>query len=124
MKSNQLKLGAVLSYLSIGVNVLAALIYTPWMIAQIGKSQYGLFTLANSLITLFLIDFGLLLAATSRYVSLYRAQGNQEKVDQFLGAVYKLYLLVDALIFFALLLVYFFIDQICVKLDSGRAGSV
>ena len=119
MKSNQLKLGAVLSYLSIGVNVLAALIYTPWMIAQIGKSQYGLFTLANSLITLFLIDFGLS-SATSRYVSLYRAQGNQEKVDQFLGAVYKLYLLVDALIFFALLLVYFFIDQIYVKLTPAE----
>ena len=81
MKSNQLKLGAVLSC-SIGVNVLAALIYTPWMIAQIGKSQYGLFTLANSLITLFLIDFGLS-SATSEYVSLYGPKAIRKRSTNF-----------------------------------------
>lgn len=105
----------MLSYLSIGVNILAGLIYTPWMISQIGKSQYGLFTLANSLITLFLVDFGLS-AATARFLSKYNSEGNQKKVNDFLGSVYKLYLLISAIIFIVLIVVYLFLDRIYVKL--------
>ena len=113
--SKQLKIGAVLSYVSIAVNILAGLIYTPWMVNQIGKSHYGLYTLANSLISLFLVDFGLS-SATARFVSKYRAEGNQEKVNNFLGVVYKLYLIIDAIIFTILLVVFFLIDTIYVKL--------
>ena len=114
-KNIQIKVGGILSYVSIFINILAGLIYTPWMIQEIGPSQYGLFTLANSLISLFLIDFGLS-SATARYVSLYRAEGNQEKVDRFLGAIYKLYLLVDTIIFICLIILFFLIDSIYVKL--------
>ena len=53
MRNNQIKLGAIISYLSIGFNILAGLLYTPWMVQQIGKSNYGLYTLATSLITLY-----------------------------------------------------------------------
>ena len=111
----QIKFGAILSYVSIAINIVAGLIYTPWMIDQIGEASYGLYTLANTLITLFLIDFGLS-SATSRYVAKYRAEGNQEKVDNFLGVVYKLYMIIDAIIFVALIVMYFLIDAIYVKL--------
>ena len=117
--SKQIKWGAILSYLSIAVNIVAGLIYTPWMIEQIGKADYGLYTLANSLITLFLVDFGLG-SAISRYVSKYRAEGRQDKIDNFLGAVYKLYLIIDAVIFVALVAVYFLIDTIYVKLTPDE----
>ena len=113
--SKQIKIGAVLSYISIAVNIIAGLIYTPWMVNQIGKSHYGLYTLANSLISLFLVDFGLS-SATARFVSKYKAEGNQEKVDNFLGVIYKLYLVIDAIIFTILLVVFFLIDIIYVKL--------
>ena len=69
--NKQIKIGAILSYLSIGINIIAGLIYTPWMVDTIGKSDYGLYTLSNSLITLFLVDFGLS-SAVSRYVAKYR----------------------------------------------------
>lgn len=114
-KLNQIKLGALFSYISIGINILAGMLYTPWMIQQIGKSDYGLYTLANSLISLFLIDFGLS-AATARYVSKYVAEKKQDKANSFIGTVYKLYLFVDAIIFIALIAVYFCIDIIYVKL--------
>lgn len=114
--NKQIKIGAILSYFSIALNVIAGLIYTPWMIEQIGQDDYGLYTLANSLITLFLVDFGLG-SATSRYVSKYRAEGRQDKIDSFLGAVYKLYLIIDAIIFTALVVVYFLLDRIYVKLN-------
>ncbi len=114
-KSRQIKIGAILSYVSILVNIVAGLIYTPWMINQIGKSQYGLYTLANSLIALFLMDFGLG-SATTRYVSKYRAEGDEEKVNNFLGVIYKLYLIIDAIIFSILLILFFCLDRIYVNL--------
>lgn len=116
MKNNkQIKIGSILSYISIAVNILAGLIYTPWMIKKIGDSQYGLYTLANSIITLFLVDFGLS-SAVGRYVSKYNAEGDQEKVNNFLGVVYKLYLIIDTIIFIILFVYFFMIDSIYVKL--------
>lgn len=109
--NKQIKIGAIISYFSIIINILAGLFYTPWMINQIGKSDYGLFTLANSLISLFMIDFGLS-AATGRFVSKYKAEGNQKKINDFLGVIYKLYILLDIFIFVILLINYLLIDNI------------
>jgi O-antigen/teichoic acid export membrane protein len=112
-------MGAVLSYISIAINIIASLLYTPWMIAQVGQGDYGLYTLANSLITLFLVDFGLSVA-TSRYISKYRAEGRQDKIDNFLAAVYRLYLLIDSILFVVLLVIYFFIERIYVSLTPDE----
>lgn len=111
----QIQIGAVVSYVSIALNIIAGLLYTPWMVERIGQGDYGLYTLSNSLIVLFLVDFGLS-SATSRYVAKYRAEGNQEKINDFLGAIYRLYLIIDALIFTVLLVLFFFLDEIYVKL--------
>ena len=117
--SKQIKWGAILSYLSIVVNILSGLLYTPWMIDQIGKSQYGLYTLAHSLITLFLVDFGLS-SATARYVSKYKAENNQTAVNNFLGVIYKLYLVIDLVIFSILTIVYFLLDKIYITLSPSE----
>ncbi len=109
--SKQIKIGALMSYFTIGFNMLAGLIYTPWMIDKIGQNNYGLYTLATSLITLFVVDFGMS-SAVSRFVSKYNAEGDQQKVNNFLGVVYKLYLLIDAVVFIAFIVVGLFIDVI------------
>lgn len=111
----QLKIGIILSYLSIGLNIVSGLIFTPWMVKSVGQSQYGLYTLANSLITLFLLDFGLS-AATTRYLSAYRVKGQEEEINNFLGAIYKLYLIIDFIIMILLVVVYFLLGEIYVKL--------
>ncbi len=53
----QIKAGAIMSYVGIIVNMIAGMIYTPWIIPNIGQSGYGLFTLASSLISMFMVDF-------------------------------------------------------------------
>lgn len=113
--NNKIKIGAFLSYVSIAINVLAGLLYLPWMVDAIGESDYGLFTLANSLISLFLIDFGLS-AATARYISKYLAENNQSKANSFITAVSKLYAIIDIVIFVILTVFYFFIDAVFIKL--------
>ena len=95
MDSNkQIKLGVFMSYLSIGINILVGLLFTPWMISSIGREEYGLFTLANSVIMFFMFDFGLSSAIT-RFLSKYLAEGRKDKVNNCLGLVYKLLLLSD-----------------------------
>lgn len=117
--SKQIKMGALLSYFAIAFNMVAGLIYTPWMITQIGQSNYGLYTLANSLITIFVMDFGMS-AAVSRFVAKYNAQGDQQAVNNFLGVAYKLYFLLDGIILLALVVVGFFINSIYSNLSPNE----
>lgn len=109
--SKQIKLGAVMSYLSIAINICAGLIYTPWMVHSIGQSDYGLYTLAGSLISLFMVDFGIS-SAVSRFISKYLAEGKQDNVNKFMGIVYKLYFFIDAVFLLALVIIYFFLGVI------------
>ena len=108
--NKQIKIGAVISYLAIFINVAAMLIYTPWMKNQIGMENYGLFTLANSFITMFLMDFGIG-SSVARFVSKYRAEGDLEAANNLVGMVYKLFILIDAVIFTVLFILFFFIEQ-------------
>lgn len=116
MKNKQITLGAILSYSSILLNICAGLLYTPWMVGQIGESDYGLYTLANSLIALFLVDFGLSVA-TSRFISKYVAEGRFEKANTCLGVIYKLYLIIDVVLCAVFLVVFFFLEHIYVSLS-------
>lgn len=110
MAINQLKAGAFLSYFGLAINIIVGLLYTPWMINSIGKADYGLYTLALSVISLFVFDFGIGQAVT-RFLAKYLAEGNQDKANNCLGLVYKLYFYIDIAIFLILTCIYFFIPN-------------
>jgi len=114
-RSKELKIGAIIAYLTIAINIASGLLCTPWIIEQIGDSEYGLYTLTNSVINLFLFDFGLS-AATSRFVSKYLAEGRQDKVDRILGTIYKLYFVIDAIICIIFIAIAVFLEQIYTNL--------
>ena len=109
--SSQIKLGAIISYLALGLNIALGLIYTPWMKDQIGLDNFGLYTLATSIISIFMLDFGLG-SAVSRFVAKYRAEGRQDKVDNIIGLIYKLYIAIDIVILVVLTVIFFFIGSI------------
>lgn len=111
MPSRQLKLGALMSYAAIAINIATGLLYTPWMIRSIGRENFGLYTLAMSVISLFVFDFGLS-AAVTRFIAKYLAEGKQKKANDCLGLVYRLYFIIDVVLFLVLLGVFFFIPQI------------
>ncbi len=108
---NQIKTGAIISYASLALNVATGLLYTPWMINSIGKENYGLYTLAMSVISLFVFDFGLGSAIT-RFVSKYLSENRQDLVDKLLGLVFKLYLIGDLIILISLSVIYFFLPSL------------
>ncbi|NCD19455.1 MAG: hypothetical protein EOL89_05675 [Actinobacteria bacterium] len=56
---NQLKAGAALSYLVIGLQFVVAMLYTPIMLRLLGQAEYGLYSLVGSIVScLALLSFG------------------------------------------------------------------
>ena len=109
--SQQIKYGAILSYLGIIVYILVGLLYTPWMIRVIGKDDYGLYTLAYSIVGFFVFDFGIS-AAVQRFVAKYLAEGNSEKVNSCVSLVCRLYLYIDIIILIVLSVIYIYTPDI------------
>ena len=105
--------------MALGINILTGLFYTPWMIHTIGKANFGLYTLAMSVISLFVFDFGLSSAVT-RFIAKYLAMGRQDLANNCLGLVYRLYIYIDVILFSLLLAVYFFIPQIYEELTPNE----
>ena len=112
---SQIRNGTLLSYTGLGINVLIGLLYTPWMIHSIGRDNFGLYTLAISIISLFVFDFGLS-SAVSRFLSKYLAEENQQKADNCLGLVTRLYIGIDIVLLLMFVGVYFLIPDIYTKL--------
>lgn len=121
--NRQIKIGGIISYFTIGFSIVAGLIYTPWMISIIGQSNFGLFTLATSLVTMVTIDLGLSQAVT-RFISKYRAENDVESIRKFLGITYKLFMLLAVVFLLALIILYFNVDRIFLKLSTAEIEKV
>lgn len=119
---NQLKIGAILSYISIAVNILTGLLYMPWMINSIGKENYGLYTLAMSVIGLFVFDFGLSSAIT-RFISKYLAEGKFNKANECLGLIYRLYFVIDIFLLIIFSVAFFLIPTIYKELTPSEIST-
>ncbi|MFC2145554.1 oligosaccharide flippase family protein [Actinomycetota bacterium] len=80
MKVSQLKAGAALSYISMGIGYIIAIIYTPIMLRLLGQSEYGLYNLVASVVAyLGILNFGFG-SAYMRYYSRYKVQEEKEKI--------------------------------------------
>lgn len=117
--TRKIKYGVAMSYTSILFNILSGLIYTPWMISEIGQSNYGLYMLTLSLISMFAMDFGLG-EAVSRFLSKFIAEGDNEQAARFLGVAYKLFSIIAFILFVILAIVYFMVDSIYAGLTTDE----
>lgn len=89
---NQLKVGAVLNYVAIGVNMVVGLLYTPYMLRMLGQSEYGLYSLAASIIAyLTVLDLGFGNAIV-RYTAKFRAEGRRREQEEMFGMFFLLYM--------------------------------
>lgn len=109
--ANQIKNGAVISYVTIILSFCLGLIYTPWMIRQIGISDYGLYGLSAAFLSYFILDFGLG-EAIARYVSLAVVKKDIEQINKILSTAMCIYLIIDVIIICLLFVCYFFLENI------------
>ncbi|MEG1589205.1 MAG: oligosaccharide flippase family protein, partial [Mucinivorans sp.] len=109
---NQLKAGAVLNYVVLGLNTAVGLAYTPYMLRMLGQSEYGLYALAASVIAyLTILDCGFG-NAIIRYTAKYRAEGKTEEQYTLFGLFTALYTVIGVLTLAAGAVLFFNVDSI------------
>jgi len=97
MKIDQLKAGAFMSYLIIGLGSLISIAYTPVMLRLLGQSEYGLFNLVGSVVAylgLFNFGFG---SAYYKYYSAYKVNNDQENIAKLNGMFMLIFLALGVL---------------------------
>ena len=114
---NQIKTGAVLSYLQIALSVIIGLVYTPIMIRLLGKSEYGLYnTVASLTAMLSVLSLGFN-SCYMRYYSKYKAEeDNERKIAGLNGLFLTIFLVIGGI---ALLCGLFLCGNLSLVFDQG-----
>lgn len=110
--NKQRKIGVLLSYLTIIINTLVQLLYTPLLIRMLGQSEYGLYSLVSSIIgylTMLDLGFG---NAIIVYTTKFHEQGKYEE-EKRLHGMFKVVFTIIGLIAVVLgFVLYFNVDNI------------
>ncbi|TYK38358.1 lipopolysaccharide biosynthesis protein [Bacteroides pyogenes] len=94
---NQLKAGAILNYTVIILNLLVALLYTPYMLRVMGQNEFGLYSLVASIIAyLTVLDLGIGNAIV-RYTAKFRSEGKFQEQYEMFGMFLFLYTILGLL---------------------------
>ena len=81
IKINQLKAGAIISYLQMAIQILIGLVYTPVMIRLLGQSEYGLYnTVASTISMLSVLRLGFN-NSYIRYYSIYKKKNDIKAIE-------------------------------------------
>ncbi|WP_281532026.1 lipopolysaccharide biosynthesis protein [Anaerocolumna aminovalerica] len=83
--TNQLKAGAIISYLQMGIQIIIGLAYTPIMIRLLGQSEYGLYnTVASTISMLSVLRLGFN-NSYIRYYSIYKKNSDNKAIGRLNG---------------------------------------
>jgi len=101
----QIKLGAIIGYITMAINIVITLAYMPLMLRLMGQAEYGLYSLVVSVVTyLTVLDLGFG-NAMIRFVSKSQAQkDNKEPVLN--GMFLLLYLIIGVIAFVIGMIIY------------------
>ena len=92
--SKEIKIGAILLYIIIIVNMLIGVLYTPILTAKLGQTEYGLYSLVTSVISyLTILDFGFGNAIII-YTTRYRNKNEKEKEQKLHGMFFIIYTII------------------------------
>lgn len=94
--SNSKKIAAVIGYLTIVLNLLYNLLFTPFVLRALGQSEYGVYTLCTSVISnLSLLQFGF---GTTfiRYYIRYNTMRKQRKAEELNGMFAEIFGIIGA----------------------------
>ena len=96
MRRDEIKAGALLSYLNLLVGNLIPFIYTPIMLRMLGQAEYGIYGIAQSVMGYIgLLNFGIG-GSIVRYLSKFRAEGDRDGERRVFGLFIKIYSVIGA----------------------------
>ncbi|MCI5538726.1 MAG: oligosaccharide flippase family protein [Oscillospiraceae bacterium] len=97
MGKGQREKGIVLSYVNMAVNFVIGIIFTPFMLRILSDSEYGLYSIASSVVAyLSLLDLGLG-NSMIRFTAKYRAQGDKEGEERINGMFFAMFAVLGVL---------------------------
>lgn len=109
---NQRKIGVLLSYLVIALNMLIGILYTPFLIRCLGQSEYGLYSILYSIVSyLTIMDMGFgnaIIIYTSRFIS----QNDKDKQEKLHGMFFLVYCVIGVIATFIGIVLYFNVENI------------
>ena len=112
MIKNQRKIGAILSYVVIALNMVVGLAYTPFLIRSLGQSEYGLYSIVYTVISyLTVMDMGFgnsIIIYTARYIN----QGDKEKQDKLHGMFFLIYCVIGVIATLIGIILFFNVDTL------------
>ena len=112
MIKNQRKIGAILSYVVIALNMVVGLAYTPFLIRSLGQSEYGLYSIVYTVISyLTVMDMGFgnsIIIYTARYIN----QGDKEKQDKLHGMFFLIYCVIGVIATIIGIILFFNVDTL------------
>lgn len=116
MNSNQLKWGALLSYVQMALSLLIGLIYTPVMLRLLGQSEYGLYnTVSSTISTLSILNLGFG-ASYIRYYAQYKKEQQDEKIRKLNGLFLMIFSVIGAIALVCGLILTFHLEYV---FDTG-----
>lgn len=95
--ANSRRVGALLSYVYMAVNVLVQLIYVPLLLGSIGRDEYGMYQLIGSIMAYVISINGVLSAGVGRFYCKYIAEGDREKAENTLAISRRIYWIMSVL---------------------------
>lgn len=97
MKVSQRKIGIILSYVVIVLNMIIGIAYTPFLLRMLGQSEYGLYSIIYSVmsyITIMDMGFGnAIIIYTARYIN----QKDKEKQEKLHGMFFVIYCIIGVI---------------------------
>lgn len=112
MKRNEVKWGAVLSYILIVLNATYGLFLTPYILGRIGETSYGVYkTVSSFTSSLMVLDLGLG-GTMMRYIAKYRADKQTEKIPNFISMGLIQGGVICTIVGVVTAVLYFFLDKI------------
>ena len=96
--TNQLKVGSILSYIQMALNIIIGLVYTPIMIKLLGQSEYGLYNTAASTISMLSV---LNLGFNSSYIKYYagyKSKNEQDSISKLNGLFLTIFIALGAVV--------------------------
>ena len=119
---SEIKLGAVLNYISLFVRLGIGFFLTPFILYHLGRSEYGLYAIAGTIVGwLSLFDFGLS-SSTTKFICEYQARNDDKGESHFLGIVLVLFSIIGAIVLIAGLALYPFLHLIFNKFSDQELG--
>lgn len=108
----QRKMAVVLTYANVIISAYISLFYTPFLLRMLGQSEFGLYSLATSVIGyLEILDLGFgnaVIVFTSKYIT----QNRKEDENKLHGTIFTIYLIMSVIIIILGTLIVIFADTI------------